>query len=254
MRRLFLLFLLAAGCAEEAHVHPPPSYGAAAPPTEPVANLSWRASAGCRSEAECWSQHREAQVLMPMCLAQNDGACPALTWVMSASEQRGRWFEGQRLEQERRLEAQRWEAQRRAEEEARQRAAAEATQRETERLQAEARRVEEEYDQARRDVADNRTACEVRHEDSACAVLAAFTARYPSDARTPELTALLQKHADFAAAHGRRFGGARSTAASDEQSPASSGRVCCCDGTVSPTCSYVKRGCCSHHGGVCACN
>lgn len=31
------------------------------------------------------------------------------------------------------------------------------------------------------------------------------------------------------------------------------GRVCCCDGTVSPTCTYVKRGCCSHHGGVCGC-
>ncbi len=31
------------------------------------------------------------------------------------------------------------------------------------------------------------------------------------------------------------------------------GRVCCCDGTLSPTCTYVKRGCCSHHGGVCAC-
>ncbi|MDC0750005.1 hypothetical protein [Polyangium mundeleinium] len=32
------------------------------------------------------------------------------------------------------------------------------------------------------------------------------------------------------------------------------GRVCCCDGTVSPTCTTVHRGCCSHHGGVCACN
>ncbi|WP_281311988.1 hypothetical protein [Polyangium sp. y55x31] len=32
------------------------------------------------------------------------------------------------------------------------------------------------------------------------------------------------------------------------------GRVCCCDGTVSPTCTTVHRGCCSRHGGVCACN
>ncbi|WP_437477423.1 hypothetical protein WME75_28275 [Sorangium sp. So ce1014] len=31
------------------------------------------------------------------------------------------------------------------------------------------------------------------------------------------------------------------------------GRVCCCDGSVSPTCTTVKRGCCSRHGGVCAC-
>lgn len=34
----------------------------------------------------------------------------------------------------------------------------------------------------------------------------------------------------------------------------SAGRVCCCDGSVSPTCSTAHRGCCSHHGGVCACN
>jgi hypothetical protein len=31
------------------------------------------------------------------------------------------------------------------------------------------------------------------------------------------------------------------------------GHVCCCDGTLSPTCTTVHRGCCSHHGGVCAC-
>jgi hypothetical protein len=254
MRRLLLLFILAAGCAEASHVHTPPNYGVAAPPTDPVANLSWRASAGCRSEAECWSHLREAQGLMPMCLAQGDGVCPAMTWVMSTSEQRARWFEGQRLEQERRLEAERWAAQRRAEEEARRRAEAEAIQREADRLQAEARRTEEEYDQARRDVADNRTACEVKHDESACAVLSTFTARYPSDAKTPELAAILQKHAAFVAAQGRRSGGARSPAAADDQSPAVSGRVCCCDGTVSPTCTYVKRGCCSHHGGVCACN
>lgn len=32
------------------------------------------------------------------------------------------------------------------------------------------------------------------------------------------------------------------------------GHVCCCDGTVSPTCTTVHRGCCSHHQGVCACD
>jgi hypothetical protein len=30
-------------------------------------------------------------------------------------------------------------------------------------------------------------------------------------------------------------------------------RVCCCDGTVSPTCTTVHSGCCSRHGGVCGC-
>ena len=32
------------------------------------------------------------------------------------------------------------------------------------------------------------------------------------------------------------------------------GPICCCDGTVSPTCTTVHRGCCSHHGGVCECD
>jgi len=27
--------------------------------------------------------------------------------------------------------------------------------------------------------------------------------------------------------------------------------VRCCDGTLSPSCTYVHSGCCSHHGGVC---
>lgn len=30
--------------------------------------------------------------------------------------------------------------------------------------------------------------------------------------------------------------------------------VCCCDGSMSPTCTYVHSGCCSHHGGVCECD
>jgi hypothetical protein len=41
--------------------------------------------------------------------------------------------------------------------------------------------------------------------------------------------------------------------AARQRSRINAGRVCCCDGTLSPTCTYVKRGCCSHHGGICAC-
>lgn len=33
--------------------------------------------------------------------------------------------------------------------------------------------------------------------------------------------------------------------------PKKSGQVRCCDGTLSPTCTTVRRGCCSQHGGVC---
>jgi hypothetical protein len=34
--------------------------------------------------------------------------------------------------------------------------------------------------------------------------------------------------------------------------PPCGGRVRCCDGTCSPTCTTAHRGCCSHQGGVCA--
>jgi hypothetical protein len=39
-----------------------------------------------------------------------------------------------------------------------------------------------------------------------------------------------------------------------QPAPKPEGRVCCCDGSISPTCTTVHRGCCSRHGGVCACN
>ncbi|WP_437591505.1 hypothetical protein [Sorangium sp. So ce1000] len=38
-----------------------------------------------------------------------------------------------------------------------------------------------------------------------------------------------------------------------ERAQRNAGRVCCCDGTASPSCTTVHRGCCSRHGGVCAC-
>jgi len=40
-----------------------------------------------------------------------------------------------------------------------------------------------------------------------------------------------------------------------EAARAASRRLMCCDGTVSPSClcSGSRRGCCSHHGGVCGC-
>ncbi|WP_441288469.1 hypothetical protein ACSRUE_42030 [Sorangium sp. KYC3313] len=47
----------------------------------------------------------------------------------------------------------------------------------------------------------------------------------------------------------------QAASARERAAPAESevGRVCCCDGTVSPSCTTVHRGCCSRHGGVCAC-
>lgn len=47
------------------------------------------------------------------------------------------------------------------------------------------------------------------------------------------------------------------TSATSTEAPANTvdepgdANVMCCDGTESPTCTVKKRGCCSHHGGVC---
>jgi hypothetical protein len=38
---------------------------------------------------------------------------------------------------------------------------------------------------------------------------------------------------------------------SDHQESRPVQHVRCCDGSLSPSCTYVHSGCCSHHGGVC---
>jgi hypothetical protein len=55
---------------------------------------------------------------------------------------------------------------------------------------------------------------------------------------------------------GPRSTGQRGSPASGSESSGGSGRVKCCDGTLSPSCSCGRslRGCCSHHGGVCGCD
>jgi hypothetical protein len=45
--------------------------------------------------------------------------------------------------------------------------------------------------------------------------------------------------------------GARTSPPPSRQEPAPVQHVRCCDGTLSPSCTYVHSGCCSHHGGVC---
>ena len=75
----------------------------------------------------------------------------------------------------------------------------------------------------------------------------------------PELETLRAREAaeerrKAAAASLREAAEARHRAAETRpQRPSSSNRVRCCDGTLSPSCTYdySLRGCCSHHGGVC---
>lgn len=66
-----------------------------------------------------------------------------------------------------------------------------------------------------------------------------------------------RRRAQAAAAEAKKRRAAAPAAEDDSSSDterSSSGNVCCCDGSISPTCRTVHRGCCSHHGGVCACN
>jgi hypothetical protein len=50
--------------------------------------------------------------------------------------------------------------------------------------------------------------------------------------------------------------GTSSASYSSGSSSGGSGRLLCCDGSLSPscTCGGSRRGCCSHHGGVCGCD
>lgn len=107
--------------------------------------------------------------------------------------------------------------------------------------------------------------CAVRGDPGACGAIERFITEHPESSHVQEAAEKLRlgraviaeaerKVAEEAAAEAER---ARKTRAPERGAPATTsgegGRVCCCDGTVSPTCTTVKRGCCSHHGGVCAC-
>lgn len=107
--------------------------------------------------------------------------------------------------------------------------------------------------------------CAVRGDPRACGAIERFITEHPESSHVREAAEKLRlgraaiaeterKVAEEAAAEAER---ARKTRGPEREAPATpsgeSGRVCCCDGTVSPTCTTVKRGCCSHHGGVCAC-
>lgn len=150
--------------------------------------------------------------------------------------------------------------------------------------QREAERREREREAERKALAKENAAwlvldlegCAARGDSRACGSLERFITEYPESNHVQEAAEKLRlgraaiaeaerKVAEEAAAEAERERKAEAArrAAPRPATPADGGdateaaeergKVCCCDGTISPTCTYVKRGCCSHHGGVCAC-
>jgi hypothetical protein len=168
----------------------------------------------------------------------------------------------------------------------RERQAAGALQRETVRREEEQARREAERDQQRTAAeADQRQreeeawaaqrplSCANGESEPACDELRSFLAATPRGAHAAEARAALDSHARFdmqkleAQRTAEREERERAAHAATDSAPRSTpvvpatpaprdtgGHVCCCDGTVSPTCTTVHRGCCSHHQGVCACD
>ncbi|XXX74674.1 hypothetical protein WMF30_44190 [Sorangium sp. So ce134] len=214
-----------------------------------------RLARGCRSEPECLVLELEARARADRCASFCEGVEADLR---AASALVARY----RREREARQAA--IEAQRQADE------AAEAERRRAEREAAEeARRQEEAARAAELELAASELACAQQGDTAACDALVRYLAgAAPRDERASQVRASFEKgrrliaerEAARAAEERREAAGAPvparpggGPAAPARPRPASEGRVCCCDGTLSPTCTYVKRGCCSHHGGVCAC-
>lgn len=240
-----------------------------------------RLAQGCRSERECARLAAQADARARTCPSASDprvvvrvrldigSSAPPCDEVEEDRRVAHGYLDGftQEREQQAAL-AKQEKASRRRE----QRAHREA-EREQQRADAEAeqRQREEEAWAAQRPLA-----CANGESEAACDGLRAFLATSPRGAHAAEARAALDSHArlelqrrdaqDKAAREEReaREEAARAAATSAPRStpavPATpapqdtGGRVCCCDGTVSPTCTTVHRGCCSHHQGVCECN
>ncbi|WP_437935801.1 hypothetical protein [Sorangium sp. So ce341] len=214
-----------------------------------------RLARGCRSEPDCLVLELEARARVDRCASFCEGAEADLRAASALVA---------RYRQEREARQARIEAQRQAVE------AAEAERRRAELEAAEAaRRQQEAAHAAELDLAASELACAQQGDAAACdALLRHLAGAAPRDERAAQVRASLEKgrrriaerEAARAAEEQREAEGAPvparpggGPAAPARPRSASEGRVCCCDGTLSPTCTYVKRGCCSHHGGVCAC-
>jgi hypothetical protein len=236
-----------------------------------------RLAQGCRSEMECSQLVMQADARTGSCQRTDDpnivlhlrldlrpSAAPCdeveadrrvargyLDWFSRERERQAAWFAEQQAanrQQESALQQAEQERSRAAEE-------------------AERRRREDEAWAAQRPLS-----CASGESEPACDGLRAFLAVSPGGAHAVEARAALDSQAQLTIqrldAKYRADRAAREKADRDAASqprptpvapvtstrPETGGHVCCCDGTASPTCTTVHRGCCSHHGGVCACD
>ncbi|WP_437631804.1 hypothetical protein [Sorangium sp. So ce854] len=214
-----------------------------------------RLSRGCRSEPECLVLELDARARADRCVS----GCEQAEADLHASRALVARYRQQREARQAQIEAQR---------QADEAAEAERRRAELEAVEA-ARRREDAAHAAGLELAATELACAQQGDAAACDALLRYLAgAAPRDERAAQARASLEKgrrliaerEAERAAEEQREAEGAPAPArpgggpaAPARSRPAPEGRVCCCDGTLSPTCTYVKRGCCSHHGGVCAC-
>ncbi|AUX25546.1 uncharacterized protein SOCEGT47_060930 [Sorangium cellulosum] len=212
-----------------------------------------RLARGCRSEPDCLVLQLEAKARVDRCAS----SCEEAEAALRASSALVARYRRQREARQAQIEARRQAGE-----------AAEAERRRAELEAAEdARRREEAAHAAELELAASELACAQRGDTAACDALLRYLAGVaPLDPRAAQVRAsheegqrlIAEREALRAAGESRAQEAAEAPAPARPPRaggprPASEGRICCCDGTLSPTCTYVKRGCCSHHGGVCAC-
>ncbi|XXY53449.1 hypothetical protein WME91_20160 [Sorangium sp. So ce269] len=212
-----------------------------------------RLARGCGSEPDCLVLELEAQARVDRCASTCEEAeadLRASRSLVAPHRQQREARQAQIAAQTQALEA------------------AEAERRRAELAAAEeARRQEEAAHAASLELAAAELACAQQGDPAACDALLRYLAGAdPAAERAAQVRASHEKGRRLIAERGAARERSREAAetpssarpggrsgARPGQRPAPEGRVCCCDGTLSPTCTHVKRGCCSHHGGVCAC-
>jgi hypothetical protein len=95
--------------------------------------------------------------------------------------------------------------------------------------------------------------CSVRGERGACSDINQFIHVFTSSEHLEEAASALKAGRARAAELEEARRKEAEAAAAEQPEPSRPGVVCCCDGTASNTCRTVRSGCCSSHGGVCAC-
>lgn len=213
--------------------------------------------AGCPTEDACLQLREEARGRLQRCQPNTIGVvrCDVARADLDEVEGWGdRWRQYKRRNEEEAVQRERAAHEARREQE--------RTQQEEERRQVQA----EERQQRERAawLILDLPRCSERGDPRACEAIEKFITGYPGSTHMEEAASALRVgRAVIAAVEDQEAARARKEAeeearrarARPAEAPAPpstcSRTVQCCDGTCSPTCTTVHRGCCSHHGGVC---